>query len=220
MASLGGLPATNAFAPAATPGETFEQIAARREAEKQARELQMFGLKEREKAKVVKEVETTAQKTQLDQAINELESAIKPGGLIAQSTGSMAGQAVDFLAKGVGAATPGAIAGARLAPIADIILKMVPRFEGPQSDKDTQSYKEAAGQIADTSLPAAIRQGAGKEILRLMKTRRDQFAPAPSEGMPSGRASTQSLSITAPNGVTYTFSDPAKAAEFQKKAGL
>jgi hypothetical protein len=37
----------------------------------------------------------------------------------------------------------------QLKPIADLGLKMVPRFEGPQSDKDTASYKEAAGQLAN-----------------------------------------------------------------------
>jgi ribonuclease Y len=52
---------------------------------------------------------------------------------------------------------------------------MVPRFEGPQSDKDTQSYKEAAGQLANPNLPTKIRQEAGKEILRLMKERKNQF---------------------------------------------
>ena len=52
---------------------------------------------------------------------------------------------------------------------------MVPRFEGPQSDKDTASYKEAAGQLADASLPTEIRKAAGKEVLRLMKARKGQF---------------------------------------------
>jgi hypothetical protein len=52
---------------------------------------------------------------------------------------------------------------------------MVPRFEGPQSDKDTQSYKEAAGQLANTSLPNEIRKEAGKTVLRLMKNRKNQF---------------------------------------------
>lgn len=223
MTAVGGAPITNALVQ--PPAETFEQIKARTEAEKQAREVQTFGLKEREKAKATKETEATEQTRQLDQAIRELENVVKPGGLIAKSTGSLPGQAVDYvLGKGLGYATPGAIAGARLQPIADVVLKMVPRFEGPQSDKDTQSYKEAAGQIADTSLPAATRQAAGKEILRLMRSRRDQFTMATGEGMPATRAAAPTgnaaLSVTAPNGVTYTFSDPAKAAEFRQKAGL
>jgi hypothetical protein len=112
----------------------------------------------------------------LDRTITELEAAAKPGGLISQSTGSGAGHLVDIGAKFIGQATPGAIAAGKLALIADMALKMVPRFEGPQSDKDTKSYKEAAGQLADSTLPNKIRQEAAKEIVRLMKARKTQFA--------------------------------------------
>jgi hypothetical protein len=122
---------------------------------------------------------TTAQRKQmgldLDRAIVELTNASKDGGLIDQSTGSGAGRLVDIGAGFVGTATPGAIAGGKLAPIADTVLKMVPRFEGPQSDKDTQSYKEAAGQLANTALPNKIRKAAAIEIIRLMKERKGQF---------------------------------------------
>jgi CRISPR/Cas system-associated endoribonuclease Cas2 len=111
----------------------------------------------------------------LDLAIKELTEATKDKGLIDQSTGSGAGRLVDVAAGFAGQATPGAIAIAKLKPIADMTLKMVPRFEGPQSDKDTQSYKEAAGQLADPSLPTEIRKQAGKEVLRLMKARKGQF---------------------------------------------
>jgi hypothetical protein len=111
----------------------------------------------------------------LDRAITELTDAAKKGGLIDQSTGSGAGRLVDVGAGFFGQATPGAIAAGKLAPIADMVLKMVPRFEGPQSDKDTRSYKEAAGQLADSSLPNAIRKQAGLEIVRLMKERKNQF---------------------------------------------
>jgi hypothetical protein len=108
-------------------------------------------------------------------AITELERVTKDGGLIDQSTGSGAGRAIDIGAGIIGKATPGAIAIAKLKPIADMALKMVPRFEGPQSDKDTASYKEAAGQLADASLPNEIRKEAGREVLRLMKARKGQF---------------------------------------------
>jgi hypothetical protein len=108
-------------------------------------------------------------------AITELTEATKDGGLIDKSTGSGAGRLVDVAAGFAGQATPGAIAIAKLKPIADMALKMVPRFEGPQSDKDTASYKEAAGQLADPSLPTEIRKQAGKEVLRLMKARKNQF---------------------------------------------
>ena len=122
---------------------------------------------------------------ELDRTIRELENAAKPGGLIDKSTGSGVGAATDVAAGFVGVATPGAVAIGRLQPIADMVLKMVPRFEGPQSDKDTQSYKEAAGQIANPNIPNKIRRDAAMEIVRIMRARKDQFvlsgseAPAP-----------------------------------------
>jgi hypothetical protein len=121
----------------------------------------------------------TAQKTQLKKdlgfAITQLSDVTKDGGLIDQSTGSGAGRLVDLGARFAGKAMPGDIAIGKLAPIADLVLKMVPRFEGPQSDKDTQSYKEAAGQLANASLPAEIRKEAGKTVLRIMTERKNEF---------------------------------------------
>lgn len=134
--------------------------------------------------------------TDLDRTIAELEDAAKPKGLIAQSTGSGAGRLIDVGAAFIGEATPGAIAASRLAPIADMVLKMVPRFEGPQSDKDTKSYKEAAGQLADTSLPTKIRQAAATEIVRLMRARKNQFVTQ--EMAAEGVAPAGAASATAP----------------------
>lgn len=113
--------------------------------------------------------------TELNRLIQELEPASNAGGLIDKSTGSGIGTAVDFTAGLVGKATPGAVAAARLKPIADMALKMVPRFEGPQSDKDTKSYRDAAGDLANTMLPVKVRQAAAKEIIRLAKERKQQF---------------------------------------------
>jgi hypothetical protein len=141
---------------------------------------------------------TAAQRKQLsldlDRAITELTDATKKGGLIDQSTGSGAGRLVDVGAGFFGQATPGAIAIGKLAPIADMVLKMVPRFEGPQSDKDTKSYKEAAGQLADATLPNDIRKAAAKQIVRLMEARKGQFVTqemaaegaAPATAAPAG----------------------------------
>ena len=126
----------------------------------------------------------------LDYAIKELESASIDGGLIDQSTGSGIGSAVDVAAGFFGKATPGKIAIGKLQPIADLVLKQIPRFEGPQSDKDTQSYKEAAGQLANGSLPNEIRKEAARTIIRLMKDRKGQFVSPEmaTEGLPAGRA--------------------------------
>jgi hypothetical protein len=62
-----------------------------------------------------------------------------------------------------------------LAPIADLVLKMVPRFEGPQSNFDVQSYKDAAGNLANPNVPVSVKKAAATEIVRLFRKYRDQF---------------------------------------------
>jgi hypothetical protein len=123
----------------------------------------------------------------IERTSKELADIVKDGGLIDQSTGSGFGRAVDVTNRFFGKATEGDIAASSLAPIADMVLKMVPRFEGPQSDKDTASYKEAAGRLADPTLPREIRKEAGKTILRLMKERKDQFAGEGMDASPNQR---------------------------------
>ena len=122
---------------------------------------------------------TQAQQKTLDAdrklVLSELTEAVKEGGLIDQSTGSGAGRLIDAGAGFFGKATEGDIAIGRLQPIADIVLKTVPRFEGPQSDKDTASYKEAAGNLANPNLPREKRKAAANEIIRLMQKRQGQF---------------------------------------------
>jgi hypothetical protein len=119
----------------------------------------------------------TREQTQRDlsSALTTLKEVVKPGGLIDQSTGSGIGRGVDVAAGFFGQATPGAIAIGKLQPLADQILKIVPRFEGPQSDKDTQSYKEAAGQLANSTLPTEIRKAAANTLIDLFTRRQGQF---------------------------------------------
>jgi len=154
----------------------------------------------------------------IDFAITELTSVTKDGGLIDQSTGSGAGRLADIGAGFFGQATPGAIAIGKLKPIQDLVLKMIPRFEGPQSDKDTQSYKEAAGQLADPTLPTKIRKEAGKTVLRLMQSRKNQFVSPElaSEGITTTQPSTGGNSVTAPNGQVFNFPNAEAAAQFRR----
>lgn len=119
-------------------------------------------------------------------AISEVESIMKPNGLIDQATGSYIGNLVDTAFATVGAGTGGAAAIARLAPVADLVLKMVPRFEGPQSNFDVQSYKDAAGNLANPNVPASVKKAAADEIVRLFKKYRDQFEYAPDQGAAGG----------------------------------
>jgi len=111
----------------------------------------------------------------LDTAIRQLTKAIEPGGMLEQSTGSGIGQMVDASMGFFGRATEGASAAAQLAPIADLVLKMVPRFEGPQSVKDVESYEKAAGDLANPKKPVKVRKDAAEVIIKLMKERKGQF---------------------------------------------
>ena len=111
----------------------------------------------------------------LDLAIKELTDATKPGGLIETATGSGAGALRDIGAGFFGSTTEGAEALGALQPIYDKVLKMVPRFEGPQSDKDTISYNKAAGDLGNPNAPTGKKLAAAKTILRLMKDRKAQF---------------------------------------------
>jgi hypothetical protein len=138
-------------------------------------------------------------------AITEIGDAIKEGGLIDQSTGSGAGRLADISMGFVGKATPGAIAIGKLQPIADLPLKLVPRFEGPQSNADLKTYQQASAQLADPTLPRAIRKAAGATIVRLMTERQGQFA-------------TKDMAPTVENAAK---ADPkAEAAAFLKSMGV
>ena len=123
---------------------------------------------------------TTAARQEMQRNLKETTSSlreiVKDNGLIDQSTGSGFGRGVDFAARFAGKATKGDIALGKLAIIADQVLKLVPRFEGPQSDKDTQTYREAAGQLSDGTLPNEIRKEAAKTIIELYERRSNQFA--------------------------------------------
>jgi len=118
----------------------------------------------------------------LQSTVGELQRIVKPGGLLDVSTGSGAGALVDRAAEFVGSTTEGAQAISKLKPIADMVLKLVPRFEGPQSDADTKSYRDAAGDLANPSLPREQRKAAAQTILRLFKQRQGQFGTPDAEG--------------------------------------
>lgn len=88
-------------------------------------------------------------------------------GLIPESTGSYLGAGVDQIGRVFGLAAPGAVAGSQLKTIAGQLVMMMPRMEGPQSDKDVQLYREMAGDLANSTLPASQRMAALQQIRAL-----------------------------------------------------
>lgn len=60
-------------------------------------------------------------------------------------------------------------ADAQLKVLEQILVQQVPRFEGPQSDKDVASYKAAAGDVGNPNMPIASRMGALQILIDLNK---------------------------------------------------
>jgi hypothetical protein len=58
---------------------------------------------------------------------------------------------------------------AQLKVLEQQLVQQVPRFEGPQSDKDVASYKAAAGDVGNPNMPIASRMGALKVLIDLNK---------------------------------------------------
>jgi hypothetical protein len=173
----------------------------------------------------------------LDTAIRQLTKAIEPGGMLEQSTGSGIGAMYDASMGFFGKATEGASAAAQLAPIADLVLKMVPRFEGPQSVKDVESYEKAAGDLANPKKPVKVRKDAAEVIIKLMTERKGQFEIKGQEGAGSFSPANTGDITTDPNILNLTTggrsggatvpqgaidmlkSNPALRAEFDAKYG-
>lgn len=84
--------------------------------------------------------------------------------LVKESTESYLGNALDQAARVIGVSTPGAEAGAQLKTLEGQLVSKMPKMSGPQSDKDVLLYKQMAGQIGDTSIPAKQRLAAMQTI--------------------------------------------------------
>jgi hypothetical protein len=84
--------------------------------------------------------------------------------LIDIATGSATGAAKDAVAAFFGESTSGAQAIAQLQVLQAGLMTQMPRMEGPQSDRDVELYRQAAGQIGDPKVPRATKKAALKTI--------------------------------------------------------
>jgi hypothetical protein len=148
----------------------------------------------------------------LQENVNNAYSVYKVAGEIEKTLpnahGSGIGNIMGGVANFVGYESKQNAADAELKVMADKLLKAVPRFSGPQSDKDVQSYKEAAGSIGDASLPMNVRLAALTTIKNLNKP----YAPnlnwdsqAPKENQPQ-KVSLGAAPMYATNGSTRIMS--------------
>ena len=101
--------------------------------------------------------------TGLGDTIREAKSILSGEGG-AMPTGSGIGAARDAIAGFAGIATQGSIQAQKLKAVAGALTSKMPRMEGPQSDKDTQLYKEMAGVVGDATIPVPRRLEALKTV--------------------------------------------------------
>lgn len=93
--------------------------------------------------------------------------------LLPKAHGSGIGAGMGYLANMFDIKSPQNVADEQLKVLSSRILMQVPRFQGPQSDKDVATYKEAAGSLADPTKSIASRQAALNVIIDMNK----KYAP-------------------------------------------
>ncbi|HET8730479.1 MAG TPA: hypothetical protein VFM34_05150 [Moraxellaceae bacterium] len=125
------------------------------------------------------------EKKQIVNASDILDALDEAEPLIKKSTGSGIGKVVDMGAGVFGMSTEGAEAGDQLAILGSKLTMMQPRFEGPQSDADTKSYREAAGNLANTAIPRERRLASLSLIRRLNQKYANGPIQAPAASKPA-----------------------------------
>lgn len=129
--------------------------------------------------------------TKVRQAQEALQVADQIEGVLPNATGSHLGNIRDQAAAAFGQSTQGAQAIAQLRVLGTKLIQQVPRFEGPQSDRDVQLYKEAAGDLANPSVPMQTKQAALQTIRVLNQQYLQQQGQAGQQGLGTGRVSGQ-----------------------------
>jgi hypothetical protein len=87
--------------------------------------------------------------------------------LVNKSTSSGVGTAADYVAGLAGYSTPGADTAADLKVLGGALVSKMPKMSGPQSDKDVALYKEMAGKLGDSTVPASQKRSAMQTLMNL-----------------------------------------------------
>jgi hypothetical protein len=109
--------------------------------------------------------------------------------ILPAATGSGVGSAVDAVGRVVGVSPESAQAAAQLRVLAPQLLLKIPRMEGPQSDKDTQLYRDAAGNLSDSTRPIDERMAA----LQILKGLNEKYASVNKAPLPQNVESAPGL---------------------------
>lgn len=97
--------------------------------------------------------------------------------VLPDATASGIGAQRDSMARYFGQSTPNSQAAAKLSAIGGNMLMMMPRMEGPQSDKDVENYKLMVGKVGDPTIPTAERAAAMDALEEIISRNTGQAAP-------------------------------------------
>lgn len=89
--------------------------------------------------------------------------------LIRKSTGSGIGAGADKIAALLGKSTTGAEAIAELDVLTYPLISNIPRFEGPQGQRDVEIYERAAGDLNNPTKPVKVRLAALNAMVTMLK---------------------------------------------------
>jgi hypothetical protein len=106
--------------------------------------------------------------SQIAAASAVLEELLKPGSNVDKAGGGVPTVAGTLFARAFGQTTEEMKAQAKLGPEGYVLLQQVPRFEGPQSDKDTAAYKDAAGKLTNEFSTAGEKRAALEAIKAIL----------------------------------------------------
>ena len=143
--------------------------------------------------------------------------------LLPEAHGSGIGAGMGYMANMLNMESPQNVADEKLKVLSSRILMQVPRFQGPQSDKDVAVYKEAAGSLADPTKSIDSRMGA----LQVIKDMNSKYAPnldwsygkekPATEAPKANQTKSQAVSIPRPAGIdenTWKYMDDSQKALF------
>lgn len=141
--------------------------------------------------------------------------------LLPKATASGAGAAADATLGFFGKSTEGGDAAAKLDTLGGWLTSTVPRFEGPQSDRDVMNYQRMAGDVANRKLPVSQRLEAARSLKKLMDDKAKSYGiPVDSGGAPAAAPKPTSPTALKPGAVDggYRFKggNPADKSNWEK----
>lgn len=147
----------------------------------------------------------------LNETLDEAEALLTGTSGKALPTGSTAGALYDTAASVVGMSPEGAKEAQTMKALGGALTSKMPRMEGPQSDKDTQLYKEMAAVVGDATVPRDRRIAALQEVRRLWGKYEQRGSPAAPAATPApkgaARISSDAEYNALPSGAVFTGPD-------------